>query len=754
MTLLESFVMKRLCAALLTLCLVLPIAGCGAAPAPGLSADAIRTYRDIPGVTGDEIRDIEALKSERGFFTYGACLATEAFPLPDGSTAGFASMLCGLLSELFDAEFRLSLYDWDRLMESLESGELDFTGELTPTEERMGVFTMTSPIAVRMLRVFTTVDAKIKTEADVGGLRIGFLTDSVTADSVAEKYHYEFQRVDVDNYDIAAAMLRDGDIDAFIGEAVADPAFAGYPFIRSQVLFPMVHSPVSLTTSSLSLAPVISVVDKYIEAGGLDKLYAFYKDGELDYAKHKLRASFTDEEKAFIEELAGRGGAISVAYEHDNYPVNFFNTKEDAYEGIAVDVLAEIGRLIDLEFTPAVGKDATWAEIYEGLNTGEIHMVAQLLRTEDRGERFIWSEKPYAATYYALISKSGYPNLEIYQVARTSVGAVKNSGKLDKFRELFPDHKTLIEYDTQNDCLDALERGDVELLMGSEYNLLAEQNYREKSGLKINIKLDSSLDSYFGFNKSDPVLCSIINKAQEYVLTDVIEIGWTGRSYDYSKRMSEQRTMYLSIFIAALFLVLGVTVAVLIKNVRLGKKLEEIANYDSLTEIFNRRYFLDLADLQISRSLRLRNDCFVAIYDLDHFKAVNDTYGHLAGDKVLKEIAQRVKKAIRPYDLLGRYGGEEFILLLCDTDEENVMNAVDRIRLEINAAPVEYEGRMIPISASFGVARVSRGDDVMTATRYADEALYQAKEAGRNRVVFYNQEARDTDPVSVGGAEA
>ena len=136
------------------------------------------------------------------------------------------------------------------------------------------------------------------------------------------------------------------------------------------------------------------------------------------------------------------------------------------------------------------------------------------------------------------------------------------------------------------------------------------------------------------------------------------------------------------------------------------------------------------------------------IYDLDHFKAVNDTYGHLAGDRVLKETAQRVKKAIRPYDLLGRYGGEEFVILMTEIDKANVAAATERIRLDVCKAPVVFEGKEIPITASFGIAYAAPVNDMTTAIKCADEALYQAKDGGRNRVVFHEDGASAADKVS------
>jgi len=728
-------VIKRTLSLTIILIFVLSFAGCG--PHPDEISPLINTYKDIPGIAEDEISAIESLKAGRSKFTYGAYLATETFILPDNTYAGFSKKFCDLLSDLFGIDFVLEIYDGDELITDLEAGTLDFTGELTPTEERMQKYGMTLPIAERLLRIFTNVDAnEIKTVADVKGFNIGFMEGSVTVNSIRNHYPVAFTCTEVDNYQTAAEMLKNGEIDAFIIEAVADPAFEKYDFIQSAVFFPMVHAPVSLTTANPDLAPVIAVVNRYIDSGGIDILYEYYKEGEFEYSKYKLYKSFTNEEKAYIDDLMRSGSVVPVGYEHDNYPVDFYNTKEDEFQGIAVDVLAEVSRLTDIRFEPAVSKNATWAQIYEKLTTGEIQMVAQLLYSEARKDQFIWPSKPYACSYYALMSRTDYPNIATYQVSRAKVGVMKQSGKADIYRELFPENNDLIEFDTQNDCLDALERGEIDLLMASEYMLLTQVNYREKSGFKINIKFNASLDSNFGFHKDAAVLCSIIDKAQQYVQTDEIEINWTGRSFDYSKKLSEERTLYLTVFLCIMFFVLAVTVFVLVKNVRLSQRLKEIASHDALTGILNRRYFLEQASIQMARSLRLNNTCFLIIFDLDHFKDINDGYGHLAGDRVLKETAWRVKKSIRPYDLLGRYGGEEFIILMCDTEKENVINATERIRMEICKTPVKFENKEILVSASFGIASMARLNDLDTGTQYADQALYKAKEEGRNKVVY------------------
>ena len=711
-------------------------ADCG--PAQGASAPpaAITTYRDIPGVTGEEIAAIEALKTAGYAFSYGSLHTTEAFILPDGSCAGFTAKFCELLSELFGMRFVQKIYEWDELMRKLESRALDFTGELTPTKERMQKYSMSLPIAQRRLRIFTHANAdKIRTETDVKGRKIGALGGSSIVDAIRRVYPLPFEHRDVDNFQTAALLIWYGEIDAFVGEAVADPAFEEYSFIRSAIFFPMVHKSVSMTTANPELAPVISVVSKYIAAGGIDRLYEIYMREESEYAKHKLHSAFTSEERAYLEDLRQRGASVGVAFERDMYPVSFYNLEEGEFQGIAADVLTAISKLTGIRFEAATEKDAPWQDIFDKAQAGEVPMVARLPRSEAGREHFQRSAFPYAGSYYAIMSRSEHPDLAPYQIARTPVGVMRQSGYKDVYRELFPDNDNLEECGSQDECLDALERGDIKLLMASEYALLTQTHYREKPGFKINISLTAPMDSYFGFHKNEETLRSVIDKAQQYVHTSAIETRWTRRIFDYSKKLAEN----LAVFAGALAVMLIMTALSLAKNVLLGRKLKEMANHDALTGIHNRRHFMELCRMLLARSSRAGGECFIVIFDLDYFKDVNDTHGHQAGDKVLKEAARRVKRAIRPYDVFGRYGGEEFILCMPDIDKTNVMQVAERIRRDLCSWPVDFEDRAIPVSASFGVARVAPVNDVEAAIRCADEALYQAKRQGRNRVVFYRQ---------------
>ena len=142
---------------------------------------------------------------------------------------------------------------------------------------------------------------------------------------------------------------------------------------------------------------------------------------------------------------------------------------------------------------------------------------------------------------------------------------------------------------------------------------------------------------------------------------------------------------------------------------------------------------MNLASAQIERVTRQGSNAYFIIFDIDHFKKVNDTFGHLIGDKVLKCVADRVKKALRPYDIFGRYGGEEFTIFVSDISSTDIANYAERIRRAICGEPMEFMDTKLTASASFGIAPVTP-KKLEAIIHIADEALYKAKQEGRNRV--------------------
>jgi diguanylate cyclase (GGDEF)-like protein len=167
---------------------------------------------------------------------------------------------------------------------------------------------------------------------------------------------------------------------------------------------------------------------------------------------------------------------------------------------------------------------------------------------------------------------------------------------------------------------------------------------------------------------------------------------------------------------------------------RAQEALRYQATHDHLTGLWNRVMVLEQLAVEITRAKRAKKSVAIMLVDLDHFKKVNDTYGHPAGDAILREAAARMRVALRAYDSIGRYGGEEFLIVLPGCDARAALVVAERARTSV-AAPVRVGDVDIPMSISLGVASTqSASEDPALLIQAADEALYRAKAAGRNRV--------------------
>jgi two-component system, cell cycle response regulator len=165
-------------------------------------------------------------------------------------------------------------------------------------------------------------------------------------------------------------------------------------------------------------------------------------------------------------------------------------------------------------------------------------------------------------------------------------------------------------------------------------------------------------------------------------------------------------------------------------------EIYRLTTVDGLTQVHNRRYFDEAIERELSRCRRYQRALSLTLIDVDHFKKINDTFGHLAGDAVLKEVAGSIKKRIRKEDLFARYGGEEFALLCPELDHKGVLQMAEKVRKLIEGHEFRFDGAAIPVTISCGTATLAgkKSDDAQALIARADEKLYEAKESGRNRV--------------------
>jgi diguanylate cyclase len=167
-----------------------------------------------------------------------------------------------------------------------------------------------------------------------------------------------------------------------------------------------------------------------------------------------------------------------------------------------------------------------------------------------------------------------------------------------------------------------------------------------------------------------------------------------------------------------------------------NRELHQLSITDGLTDLYNRKHLMDLFDMEMARARRYRIPFSVLIADIDYFKKINDTYGHLAGDSVLRRIADTLRHTVRECDHVGRYGGEEFLIILPNSDAAGAMKMALRIREQISQLSFYNDGNEISMTISVGVAPCHNDEDSVEAILgRADSALYQAKAGGRNQVI-------------------
>jgi diguanylate cyclase (GGDEF)-like protein/PAS domain S-box-containing protein len=178
--------------------------------------------------------------------------------------------------------------------------------------------------------------------------------------------------------------------------------------------------------------------------------------------------------------------------------------------------------------------------------------------------------------------------------------------------------------------------------------------------------------------------------------------------------------------------------AAAIRNARLHQQISQLAVTDPLTSIYNRRYFFEMAEKEFHQALRYKHPFSVIMFDLDLFKKINDTFGHARGDEILRTVVRRCAAHMRDADIFGRYGGEEFVIALPETESEAAAALAERLRQELASRPVESDAVPALVTASFGVATLRpENNDLMELLSQADVALYRAKQTGRNRVILW-----------------
>lgn len=244
-------------------------------------------------------------------------------------------------------------------------------------------------------------------------------------------------------------------------------------------------------------------------------------------------------------------------------------------------------------------------------------------------------------------------------------------------------------------------------------------NFALGRGVKVN---SGDIESFIAYTHS-------ARRSRPYRLFEVDFVD--GRWFLFSEQMNNEGDLLMQVKEITKQKVLEETLSQKLSELRLE------ATTDELTRVGNRRALIESVTSELNRCRRTGASMSMLLFDLDFFKNVNDEHGHQAGDAALKHVAAALKSALRPYDILGRIGGEEFAIFLSNTTSEDGRQIAERMRLSIQNAEFTYEEKCIPLTVSVGMTTLGCNAVFEDLYQQADEALYQAKAKGRNQVSVY-----------------
>jgi PAS domain S-box-containing protein len=531
------------------------------------------SFRNIPGITPAEISAIEALQKKHSYFVYGINPTTEAFKGKDSGINGYAVMLCNWLSEMFGIQFKPEYYQWGDLLRGLESGEVDFTGEIMSTLEGKAGFLMSSPTINRTIRFYRLNDSASLTDIMRARLpRYAFLREAVVADDIKANTDYDFETIFVDSHKEAYQMLKSGQVDAFFGLDTATGAFDVYGDVGSEEFFPLIFRSSCLSARNEEYRPIINVLDKAMTERVLEYLTELQKHGYQQYQENRIYALLTDEERAFIR----TNPYISVVAEFSNYPISFYNKHENKWEGIFFEALDQVSNLTGLKFEVRNENTTPLLKLINMLENGEALILPELHQTKEYEGHFLWSKIPVINDNFAIISRSEFRNIDINDVFHLHVAIRKDTIYSEMFKKIFPAHRNFTEYETMEDTWDALRRGEVDVIFASRRRLVIYTNYYEMSDFKLNLVFEQAFNSYFAYNKNAAILNSIVDKALSVVNVNNMANQWIYRTYDYRVKMAAAQRPWLIGASVSFFLVLLLVSIMLERSRTAGKKLEKL----------------------------------------------------------------------------------------------------------------------------------------------------------------------------------
>lgn len=507
------------------------------------------------------------------------------------------------------------------------------------------------------------------------------------------------------------------------------------------------NTPVSLGVSKDQpvLRDVLQKAMDVISEEELSTLQQRWLNPEDIHRQNRIRLSA--DERSFL----ARKQQIEMCVNTDWMPFERINAQGQP-EGIAAEIIKEISDKIGVPVRVVPSKG--WQESRRLLKTGKCDILSCVQKTPAKSEHLLFS-KPYIDSVSVMVTRSEVPYIsKLDSLAGKQVGIVRNNPISGYIQNSYPD-LTIVEVSDVEGGLSLVSEGEIDVFVA----VLQEVSYKIHDlglyDLKIAGQTPYKEFLRVGIRNDAPELTSAINKAIDSLSPEQlsrISQKWLSIRYEYGFNYD----LFWKILAGGLIVLL----VVLYWNRKLSllnralaeahtkledksRELELLSITDPLTGIYNRLKLEEVLSQECRRASRYNHQVCVIMLDVDHFKSINDNYGHQAGDQVLTEIATMIDQRTREIDTVGRWGGEEFLIICPETSLNAAYFLAEKLRGKLETHHFSY---IKQCTASFGVAQYQHGQRSVDVTDLADQALYAAKATGRNRVELAGVER--TPPVN------
>ena len=630
---------------------------------------------------------------------------------------------------------------WKDTLASARDRSCDLISMARETEERKAYLDFSTPYASYPYVIATTSDKPNqknlndhldKTYAVVKGYAIiSYLKDK----------HPNIKLLEVDNFDAGIKALREEKAFGYLDSA----ATIGY-YISQKNLSDIKTSGFTGYSSAVSVAsrndePILArVIQKALSSLTENKKQAIeHKWINVIYApQQELKvglAALTDEEKNFLNTQP----TVTMCVDPDWMPYEAI--VDGKHSGIGAEIIALIAERSGL--TIQLVQSKTWSESLSLFKNKQCDVLSMLNQTAKR-DAFMNYTRPYYSGHVVFVANNDHPFIaDPSEVQEKRVVLTKGYSISEFIKRDFKDIE-IIEVENYNTAFDMVASGEADLT--ADYLISSGERIQKRGlfGLKIAGNTPYKNDLRMGVQKDRPLLRSILDK---YVATlnahEVHSIVNKWRTVRYQKETNYTliwQIIGIALFTFLITLYWNRRLAVANRDTQQAlqaldeskKEIEKLAITDKLTGLYNRAKLDDALDQEIQRAERYNHPLSVFILDADHFKEVNDQYGHQIGDLVLKELAGVLTQSIRSTDIIGRWGGEEFLVICPVTKQEDAHSLAEKIRVAVSNHLIPKVGSR---TVSIGVSSLQRQDTATDLLKRADNALYEAKSAGRNNVV-------------------